>query len=120
MSALQATKHKLSQVTVRLLSFSQPDVQLKHRSEGVQDRWHRPRRYTQYRDKPRAQQTHVLGSHRTWGTQLERHSGIGLYYINTHTRATLTINDLACHWSSHDLHCHVKLKAWQPITTYYL
>ncbi|MQL87913.1 hypothetical protein Taro_020461 [Colocasia esculenta] len=37
-----------------LLSFPQPDIQLKHRSEGVQDKRHRPRQYTQYRDKPRA------------------------------------------------------------------
>ncbi|MQM21763.1 hypothetical protein Taro_054808, partial [Colocasia esculenta] len=32
---------------------------------------------TLYRDKLRAQQTHVPGSQRTWGTRLERHSGIG-------------------------------------------
>ncbi|MQM18130.1 hypothetical protein Taro_051115, partial [Colocasia esculenta] len=56
---------------------SKPDVQLKQRSEGVQEDDANLNGTTLYRDKPRAQETHVPGSQRTWGTRLERHSGVG-------------------------------------------
>ncbi|MQM16104.1 hypothetical protein Taro_049058 [Colocasia esculenta] len=45
-------------------------------SEGVQEDDTDLDGTTLYWDKPRAQQTHVPGSQRTWGTRLERHSGI--------------------------------------------
>ncbi|MQM11935.1 hypothetical protein Taro_044847 [Colocasia esculenta] len=44
-------------------------------SEGVQED-DKTSTVPLYQDKPRAH-THMPGSHKTWGTQLKRHSGIG-------------------------------------------
>ncbi|MQL93754.1 hypothetical protein Taro_026400 [Colocasia esculenta] len=88
MSTLQATAHPPTQAAALLSSFPHPDVQLKHRSEGVQEDDTNLNGTTLYRDKPRAQQTHLTYT---------------ITYINHINNNTTT-----CHWSQSDSEGYTK------------